>query len=73
MLELYLMDGRNMLPEGISQTDFICGWAAACIETCVLFPVVKVTFRQQLHGVGVKEALAQVIHIIYNFFVTFKS
>lgn len=58
------MNGGNKQLEfkkKISQVDFICGWAAACIETCILFPVVKVTFRQQLYGVGVKEAIAQVI------------
>lgn len=60
------MNGSNKLLErtsGFSQVDFVCGWTAACIETCTLFPIVKVTFRQQLHGVGIKEAIKQVLFI----------
>uniref|UniRef100_A0A915EAD6 Solute carrier family 25 member 51 n=1 Tax=Ditylenchus dipsaci TaxID=166011 RepID=A0A915EAD6_9BILA len=41
--------------------DFICGWFAGCAETCILYPLVKLTFRQQLHGVVLKEAFSQVL------------
>lgn len=40
--------------------DFFCGWAAGCIETVLLYPQNKLIFRQQLHGVVVKEAVKQV-------------
>ncbi|KAI1706979.1 mitochondrial carrier protein [Ditylenchus destructor] len=39
--------------------DFICGWFAGCVETCVLYPINKLTFRQQLHGVILKDAFSQ--------------
>ncbi len=39
--------------------EFICGWGAACTETCIMFPAVKLIFRQQLHGVVFQEALHQ--------------
>jgi len=41
--------------------EFFCGWGAGCIETCALYPVVKLTFRQQLHGVVLREAFSQVL------------
>ncbi|KAJ1350985.1 hypothetical protein KIN20_006918 [Parelaphostrongylus tenuis] len=39
--------------------DFLCGWGAGCIETCILFPSNKVIFRQQLHGFSAKVAYSQ--------------
>ncbi|CAI4225962.1 unnamed protein product [Auanema sp. JU1783] len=39
--------------------DFLCGWAAGCIETCLLFPSYKIIFRQQLHGFTAKDAVGQ--------------
>ncbi|VDM62369.1 unnamed protein product [Angiostrongylus costaricensis] len=39
--------------------DFLCGWGAGCIETCILFPSSKVIFRQQLHGFSAKVAYSQ--------------
>jgi hypothetical protein len=39
--------------------DFFCGWSAGCIETILLYPQNKLIFRQQLHGVVVKEAVKQ--------------
>lgn len=43
-----------------THTDFLCGWGAGCIETCILYPSNKVIFRQQLHGFSAKEALKQI-------------
>jgi len=40
--------------------EFICGWTAGCIETCLLFPQTKVIFRQQLHNLHVVDAVKQV-------------
>uniref|UniRef100_A0A7E4V516 Solute carrier family 25 member 51 n=2 Tax=Panagrellus redivivus TaxID=6233 RepID=A0A7E4V516_PANRE len=39
--------------------DFVSGWSAGCIETIVLYPQNKVIFRQQLHGLMIKDALLQ--------------
>lgn len=40
--------------------DFICGWGAGCIETCIMFPANKIIFRQQLHGFSAQSAMKQV-------------
>ncbi|VDM77686.1 unnamed protein product [Strongylus vulgaris] len=48
--------------------DFLCGWAAGCIETCTLFPSNKVIFRQQLHGFSAREAWSQYpVRFLCNF------
>ena len=43
-----------------SKVEFLCGWCAGCVETCILYPQNKLIFRQQLLGVVVKDAVAQV-------------
>ncbi|TKR80822.1 hypothetical protein L596_014826 [Steinernema carpocapsae] len=53
-----------MNPNGIerprsSKVDFLCGWGAGCVETCLLFPSSKLIFRQQVHGLAAKEAMDQ--------------
>lgn len=40
--------------------EFICGFGAAAINIAVTFPINKIIFRQQLHGVGVRSAIYQV-------------
>ncbi|KAI5714622.1 hypothetical protein M8J77_002776 [Diaphorina citri] len=40
--------------------EFICGFGAAVINIAVTFPINKIIFRQQLHGVGVLKAMSQV-------------
>ncbi|CAI5448802.1 unnamed protein product [Caenorhabditis angaria] len=50
---------RGRKPER-NHLDFIAGWGAGCIETCILYPSNKVIFRQQLHGFSIKEALKQI-------------
>ncbi|KAL1449780.1 hypothetical protein WDU94_002255 [Cyamophila willieti] len=40
--------------------EFVCGFGAAVINIAVTFPINKIIFRQQLHGVGAKSALYQV-------------
>ncbi|GMR32033.1 hypothetical protein PMAYCL1PPCAC_02228 [Pristionchus mayeri] len=40
--------------------DFVCGWGAGCIETCILYPSYKIIFRQQLHNLLTKEAWKQI-------------
>lgn len=49
--------------------DFYCGWCAGCVETCILFPLNKMTFRQQLYGLVLKDAITQVKILFYNLFV----
>ncbi|KAI6205275.1 hypothetical protein M3Y94_00773900 [Aphelenchoides besseyi] len=53
-----------------SNREFICGWCAGCIETCILFPQSKLIFRQQLLGLMVKDAVAQLrsegMHQLYR-------
>lgn len=39
--------------------EFICGWSAGCIETCLLYPKTKLIFRQQLHNVIIVDAIKQ--------------
>ena len=39
--------------------DYLCGWGAAVINITATFPVNKVMFRQQLHGISVKSAIRQ--------------
>ncbi|XP_035659822.1 solute carrier family 25 member 51-like [Branchiostoma floridae] len=38
---------------------FVCGWGAAVINTVVTFPVNKLMFRQQLHGMRLHKAFKQ--------------
>ncbi|XP_071141599.1 mitochondrial nicotinamide adenine dinucleotide transporter SLC25A51-like [Mytilus edulis] len=39
--------------------EFICGWGAAFVNIGFTFPINKVMFRQQLHGVRVCKAVGQ--------------
>lgn len=39
--------------------EFACGWGAAFVNICVTFPLNKVIFRQQLHGVRSLIAITQ--------------
>lgn len=53
------MVDSNGKSRGRYHFDFLCGWGAGCIETCILFPSSKVIFRQQLHGFSAKVAYSQ--------------
>jgi len=44
--------------------EFVCGWGAGCAETCILYPLVKLTFRQQLYGIRLRVAFSQVLYFI---------
>ncbi|KAI6244145.1 Solute carrier family 25 member 51 [Aphelenchoides fujianensis] len=52
---------QNAAPasHGHSKVEFFCGWSAGCCETIMLFPQSKLIFRQQLLGLAVKDAVAQ--------------
>ena len=39
--------------------EFVCGWGAALVNISLTFPINKAMFRQQLHGVGLPQALRQ--------------
>ena len=39
--------------------EYLCGWGAAFANICVTFPINKVMFRQQLHGVRALRAMKQ--------------
>lgn len=39
--------------------EFLSGWAAGCVETCILYPKTKLIFRQQLHNFMIIEAFQQ--------------
>ena len=39
--------------------EFVCGWGAAFINISVTFPINKVMFRQQLHGIRVLKAISE--------------
>ena len=39
--------------------EYICGWGAAFVNICATFPMNKVMFRQQLHGVRALKAMKQ--------------
>lgn len=43
----------------IVATDFVSGWAAASVEVSMTFPIYKMIFRQQLHGIQVRDAFSQ--------------
>ncbi|CAB3374919.1 mitochondrial nicotinamide adenine dinucleotide transporter SLC25A51 [Cloeon dipterum] len=42
-----------------SMQEFACGWGAAFINITVTYPINKVMFRQMLHGLKTKTAVAQ--------------
>ena len=46
--------------------EFICGWSAGCIETCILFPQTKLIFRQTRYNIVVIEAIKQVYLFKYS-------
>ncbi|CAJ0917366.1 unnamed protein product, partial [Mesorhabditis belari] len=50
--------------------EFGCGWGAGCIETCIVYPATKVSFRQQVHGYNVlgaiREIRAEGISLLYR-------
>ncbi|CAG5133436.1 unnamed protein product [Candidula unifasciata] len=39
--------------------EFVCGWGAAFINICITFPLNKIMFRQQLHGISGLRAINQ--------------
>ncbi|XP_074656325.1 mitochondrial nicotinamide adenine dinucleotide transporter SLC25A51-like [Tubulanus polymorphus] len=49
-------------PPGDVLEEFICGWGAAVINITITFPINKAMFRQQLHGIRFKSAVAQLQH-----------
>ena len=46
----------QLLPDA---REFVCGWGAASINVSVTFPLNKLQFRQQLHGIRTTTALRQ--------------
>ncbi|CAM6000784.1 unnamed protein product [Sphagnum balticum] len=41
-----------------STKEFVCGASAGVVESCITFPLQKLIFRQQLHYIVAKEAVA---------------
>lgn len=39
--------------------DFVCGGSAALCECLLVYPIHKTAFRQQLHGISIRESLRQ--------------
>ncbi|KAF8384577.1 hypothetical protein PRIPAC_73719 [Pristionchus pacificus] len=56
------IDGEKSHANGkeLRHCDFVCGWGAGCIETCILYPSYKIIFRQQLHNLLTIEAWKQI-------------
>jgi len=42
--------------------EFVCGWGAAAINIVSTFPLNKLIFRQQIHGIDASTALRQLHH-----------
>ena len=42
-----------------NRPEYLCGWGAAFVNICATFPINKVMFRQQLHGVRALKAMSQ--------------
>lgn len=42
-----------------SYHEFVAGYLAACTSICVLFPLNKIIFRQQLHAIDANVACKQ--------------
>ncbi|KAI6191806.1 Solute carrier family 25 member 51 [Aphelenchoides bicaudatus] len=56
--------GSQVQDSGLSRfrrehLEFFCGWGSGVVETTLLFPTSKLVFRQQLLGLAVNEAAAQ--------------
>jgi len=49
----------NFCEKTYQYREFVCGWGAAFVNITATFPMNKVMFRQQLHGVSVKSAIKQ--------------
>jgi hypothetical protein len=41
-----------------STREFVCGASAGMVESCITFPLQKLIFRQQLHYIVAKKAVA---------------
>lgn len=41
-------------------SEFLCGWGAAFVNITLTFPINKIMFRQQLHGVRSVKAIVQI-------------
>ena len=51
----------SRVPKPHSQAeDYICGGVASLFNVCITFPINKVMFRQQVHGIRFSRALKQV-------------
>ncbi|CAJ0583337.1 unnamed protein product, partial [Mesorhabditis spiculigera] len=47
-------------PKRFHALEFGCGWGAGCIETCLMYPVSKISFRQQVLGYNIMGALKDI-------------
>ncbi|XP_070534243.1 mitochondrial nicotinamide adenine dinucleotide transporter SLC25A51-like [Ptychodera flava] len=50
---------KAITPKENSSLEFLCGWMAAFINITVTFPMNKLMFRQQLHGIKCWRAMKQ--------------
>lgn len=55
--------GRNIS----RHSEFVCGWSAAMIDIIFTYPLNKIIFRQQLHGIRTRPALAMLKYFLLFF------
>ena len=51
--------GPSLYQYTLNPREFVCGWGASCVNVVLTFPINKVQFRQQLHGITAGAATRQ--------------
>lgn len=51
--------GLTLQQYTLNAKEFVCGWGASSVNVIVTFPINKVQFRQQLHGITTEAAIRQ--------------
>lgn len=51
--------GASLYHYSLNPREFVCGWGASCVNVVLTFPINKVQFRQQLHGITAGAATRQ--------------
>ena len=55
----FRQDSSESLLQHWQRPEYVCGWGAAFVNISVTFPINKIMFRQQLHGVRTLKAIQQ--------------
>lgn len=50
---------RSRRDADVPGVEYLCGWGAAFVNILITFPLNKLLFRQQLHGIHVRQAFGQ--------------